>query len=369
MHNKRFILCGKKDPTGKDGGTQGVDERKPQGAGIKAGATWITRKGRRARGLALRYRLPHSKLDGGDEGGVGVDVTVGHAGSGEGVAGGAVFVEEDEATGAFPAAGEKLNGGLCRAHRVGACGAQEITGGFGEDDFHDGFAETGGRDGTGFAIGVTAAADERRIADASGELAASAAGGSGGEEAAPVIEGDGADGALLVPTMMFCGVGVFAAALPRFAFGWGDELFGIAERNALAEGELLGAFRDEHHVGAFFEDSARGLDGIFDVVKTGDGASAESGSVHDDSVAFDVAVEIEVRTVARVENGIVFENGDDRFDGVESVAAVEENIVAGVESTETARFASVDGVVGDVPGAAVDYKGGLHGKEEDSRYR
>jgi hypothetical protein len=312
---------------------------------------------------------PHSKLDGGDEGAVWVDVAVGHARSVEGVAGGPVFVEEDEAAGAFASTGEELDDGLGGARGIGAGGTKEIASSFGKDDFHDGLTETGGRDRAGFAIGVTAAADERRIADASGELAAGAAGRSGGEEAALVIERDGADGALLVPTMMFCSMGVFAAALPRFAFGGGDEFFGIAKRDALAEGELLGTFRDEHHVRAFFEDGARGLDGILDAVKTGDGASAESGSVHNDSVAFDVAVEIEVRTVARVENGIVFENGDGRFDGVESVAAVEENVVAGMKGTETTRFASVDGIVGDVPGTAMDYEGGLHGKEEDSRYR
>src|SRR5882762_2071143 len=49
-------------------------------------------------------------LDGGDEGGVGGDVAVGHAGGVEGEAGMAVAVEEDEAAGGVGALGEKMDG-------------------------------------------------------------------------------------------------------------------------------------------------------------------------------------------------------------------------------------------------------------------
>jgi len=131
----------------------------------------------------------------------------------------------------------------------------------------------------------------------------------------------------------------------------------------LMEGELLSAFGDEHHVRAFLEDGARGLDGIFDAPKTGDGARAECGRVHDDGIAFDVAIDVEMRTVARVEDRIVFEDDDGGFEGVDSVASVEKDIVASVESAKATRFASNDGVVRDVPSATVDDEGGLHGKE------
>ena len=49
-------------------------------------------------------------LDGGDEGAVGGDVAVGHAGGVEGEAGIAVAVEEDEAAGGVSAFGEKMHG-------------------------------------------------------------------------------------------------------------------------------------------------------------------------------------------------------------------------------------------------------------------
>ncbi len=320
----------------------------PKSAGIKAGATW---------------QMTKFFLDGGDEAGFGVGYAVGHAGSVEGKAGHTVFVEKDEATSAVAAAGEELDGGLGGAGRRGAGGPKKIAGGFGEDDFHDGFAEAGGGDRAGFAIRVAAGTDERRIADAAGKFAARASSGSGGEEAALVIEGDGADGALFVAAMMFGGVGILAATLPGFAFSGRDEFFGIAEWDAVIVGELFGALRDEHHVGTFFEDGAGSLDRIFDAAKTGDGTGLECGGVHDDGVALDVTIEIEMRAVAGVEDGIVFEDGDGSFDGVEGVAAVEKDVVAGVKSAETAGFAGFDGVVGDVPGATVEDERRSHGEK------
>jgi len=49
-------------------------------------------------------------LDGGEEGAVGGDVAVGHAGSVEGETGVALAVEEDEATGGARAFGKEMDG-------------------------------------------------------------------------------------------------------------------------------------------------------------------------------------------------------------------------------------------------------------------
>ena len=122
----------------------------------------------------------------------------------------------------------------------------------------------------------------------------------------------------------------------------------------MAKSELLSAFGDEHHVRALLEDGARGLDGIFDTPKTGDGACAECGRVHDDGIAFDVAIDVEMRTVARVEDGIVFEDDDGGFDGIEGVAAVAEHTPTCAKSAEAARVAGVNGVVRDVPCPAMN---------------
>jgi hypothetical protein len=102
-----------------------------------------------------------------------------------------------------------------------------------------------------------------------------------------------------------------------------------------------------------FKDGARGLDGIFDAAKTGHGTGAKCGGVHDDGVAFDVAIEIEMGAVAGVEDRIVFKDGYGGFDGIECVAAVAEDGIAGLERAKAAGFAGFNGVVGDVPGAAM----------------
>jgi hypothetical protein len=161
--------------------------------------------------------------------------------------------------------------------------------------------------------------------------------------------------------MMLSGVGIFFAAKPGFAFGGGDKLFGIAERDTVLAGEVFGAFGDEHHVGTLFENGARGANRILDPAQAGDGTCAKRGGVHNDGVAFDVAIEREMRAVAGVEGGIIFENDDSGFNGVEGVAAVLENGPAGVESAEAACSAGVNGIVGNVPGAAMNNQRRLHG--------
>ena len=178
------------------------------------------------------------------------------------------------------------------------------------------------------------------------------------------IECDRADGSLFMAAMIFGGVGIFAAVKPGFAFGGRDEVPGIAERNAVSGGEMFGTLGDEHHVGAFFEDRAGGLDRIFHAAQAGDGAGAERGCVHDDGVAFDVAVEREVRAEAGVEDWIVFEDDNGGFDGVERMAAVFQNPPAGFESAEAAGFACVNSVIGDVPGTAVNDERRLHREAE-----
>ena len=90
------------------------------------------------------------------------------------------------------------------------------------------------------------------------------------------------------------------------------------------------------------------------------GAGAKRGAVHDDGVAFDMTVEIEVRAIPGVEDGIVFEDHDGGFDGVESGAAARENGPAGGESEVTAGIAGVHGFVGDIPCAAVNDEGRWH---------
>jgi len=319
-------------------------------------------------------RRYEARSDGGEEGAVEGDVAVGHAGSVEGEAGVAGLIEEDEAAGAVAALLEEFGGVESGAHgeRFFILGGQrgaakEIHGGFGHDDFHDGFAMAGAGSGASGPIGVAAATDERRIADATGKFAAGAAGGSGGEEAAFTIKSDGADGALLMAAVMSRGVGILAAAEESVPFGFGDKLFGLAHGDVVSLGEMFGAFGDEHHVRTTFENGAGGANGIAHAAKRGGGSGAKTAAVHDDGVAFDVAIAIEMGAVAGVEDGIVLEDDDGRFDGIEGGAAGGENGPARDQGEVAALLAGFDGFIGNVPGTAVNNESRFHGEENGKR--
>src|SRR5260370_141457 len=161
-------------------------------------------------------------------------------------------------------------------------------------------------------------------------------------------------------TVMRGGVCVRLALHPGFLLGFADHFLGLAKLDAELFCEALSAFGDEHHVRAVFENLARELNGILDAPESGRSAGAKRGAIHDDGVAFDVAVQIEVRAVTGVEGGVVFEDHDGGFDSVEGGAAAGEDGPASSESAMAARLASVHGFVRNVPRAAVDNEGWLH---------
>ncbi len=204
-------------------------------------------------------------------------------------------------------------------------------------------------------IGVATAADQRRIADAAWKFATGAAGGCGCEKTALFVESDGADRALFVAAMVSGGVFIVAAAEVGLPFRFADEFFGFAEREAGIFGEAFRAFGDQHHVRTFFEDLSREADGILQALQTRCGAGTKRGSVHDDGIAFDFAIAIEMGAVARIEHRIVLENNDRGFDGFERGTARSEDAPASGESVAAAAGAGVDGFVGNVPSATVNY--------------
>jgi hypothetical protein len=73
-----------------------------------------------------------------------------------------------------------------------------------------------------------------------------------------------------------------------------------------------------------------------------------------------MTLKIEMRAVTGVEDRIVFEDHDGGFDGVQSGASVRKDGPAGAERAMAAGFASVNGFVRNVPGAAVNNEGRFH---------
>ena len=104
----------------------------------------------------------------------------------------------------------------------------------------------------------------------------------------------------------------------------------IAKLDAVLRSKALGAFGDQHHVRTFFKNGAGQADGIPDAMQASDRTRAKSRRVHHDRIAFNLTVEIEMRAIAGVEDGIVFKNDDGGFDGVEGVATSGEDPPAGL---------------------------------------
>ena len=180
------------------------------------------------------------------------------------------------------------------------CVGEEIAGRLSQNNFHDGFAVASAGNTASQRVGVTTASNERGIANATGKLAASAAGGSAGKEVAVRVKGDGPDGALLMTAVMFGGVGILAAELPGDTLGVRDEVGRLAKSDAMVARKAFSAISDEHHVRRIFEHGARGTNRIANMLKAGDGSRTEIGAVHNDGVALYAAFFIQMRAEARV---------------------------------------------------------------------
>jgi hypothetical protein len=124
---------------------------------------------------------------------------------------------------------------------------------------------------------------------------------------------------------------------------------------------LLCAGADEINVGAFFEDETCGLNGIAEALNTGDATGFHAATVHQEGVKLNTAVGSKEAAATGVEGGVIFENGDSGFDGVESGAAEGEDLVASFEGVADAYFMVGRGVGGNGPGATVDQESGIVG--------
>jgi hypothetical protein len=150
-----------------------------------------------------------------------------------------------------------------------------------------------------------------------------------------------------------------------------EDQFGVVdEGHAVGVGELLGAGADEVDVRAFFEDQAGGLNGVAEALDTGHAASLHAAAVHEEGVELDAAVGGEKAAAAGVEGGVVFEDGDGGFDGIEGRAAAREDGIAGFKGVADTGFVSGSGVGGDGPCAAVDEESGsVDGGKSSPEYR
>ena len=141
-----------------------------------------------------------------------------------------------------------------------------------------------------------------------------------------------------------------------------ENQFGVVdEGHAMGAGEVLGARTYEVNMGTFFKDQAGGLNGVAQALDTGHAAGLHAAAVHEKSVELNAAVGGEKAAAAGIEGGIVLENGDGGFDGVESGCAAREKSVAGFKGAADTGFMSASSVGGDGPCATMNEKSGRVG--------
>jgi len=168
------------------------------------------------------------------------------------------------------------------------------------------------------------------------------------------IHGHRADGSHGMIHVMLRGVTIFAAAAPGHALAIEHQLLGIAERQALLSRKLLGARRDEHHVLARFHHFARQANRIANSLHSGNCSGLQRRPVHHDRIQLDTAIEIQMRSDARVERGIVFEHDDRGLNRVKRRSSAREHAPTRFESAAATLAAVFDRTVRDIPRAAVN---------------
>src|SRR2546421_554775 len=92
----------------------------------------------------------------------------------------------------------------------------------------------------------------------------------------------------------------------------------------------------------------------------GGGGRAHCRPVINDGAAVDGQLNVRLRAVTDIEDGIVFEVHDGGFDSVEGGAGARKNGPAGSKSAVAAGLASVHGFVRNVPRAAVNDERWFH---------
>src|ERR1700690_4060719 len=120
-------------------------------------------------------------------------------------------------------------------------------------------------------------------------------------------------------------------------------------------GEAFRALGDEVNVRTVAQDFAGGAHGIAQTLDTADAASPQGCAIHDESVELHLAVAVEEAAAPGVEGLVVFHHDYGRFDRVERGAAALERMPACGGGVADAVEVRLDHVVGNSPGAAVNY--------------
>jgi hypothetical protein len=123
-------------------------------------------------------------------------------------------------------------------------------------------------------------------------------------------------------------------------------------------GKLLGADSNEIDVLAVFEDEAGGLNGVAKSLDTSHAASLHAATVHEKCVELDGSVRGKKAAAARVEGGVIFENGDGSFDRIDGRSAARKNCIANFKRVANTGLMGGSRVSWNSPRASVNEQSG-----------
>ena len=124
-------------------------------------------------------------------------------------------------------------------------------------------------------------------------------------------------------------------------------------------GKALRAFTYKVDMWRLFEDEAGGFDGVAEALDAGNATGFHASSIHEKGVELDTAVGGEKAAATGVEGGVIFEDCDCSFDGVDGRTAAREDAVASFESGADSGLMGLGIVGGDGPCAAMDEEDGI----------
>jgi len=108
------------------------------------------------------------------------------------------------------------------------------------------------------------------------------------------------------------------------------------------------------------EQSSRHLNGVFNLLNSGDRAYLQRRSIHHPGIKLDYARLIEVGANASIKRRIIFQNRDGGFDGIQSCATLRQNFVTSQSSPVATLLVSLVFLFWDTPGSTVDDNRWIH---------
>src|ERR1700682_2168875 len=128
-------------------------------------------------------------------------------------------------------------------------------------------------------------------------------------------------------------------------------------------GEPFRALSHEVHMRAITENLAGGADGIGDTLHTAHTSAAQRSSVHDERIELHFAVAIQKAAATRVKGLVIFHDDHSFLDGIERCPATFQHAPTRGHCIANAIEMGFDHVIGNGPGAAMNYKNGISQEE------